>query len=109
MGVNIELLGNLAAGEDLDRVRALRQALCLECRHVDLGAGVEALLEIADVDRLGRGAEVLKRHRLLFVRAAQLSHPHVDRILATLVSSLALTTRTRTGALVAASGGLAQP
>ena len=57
-------------------------------RH--LGAGVEALLEVGEVDRLGLGAEVLERHRLLHVRAAQLSHPHVDRVLPALVAGLAL-------------------
>ena len=50
----------------------------------DLGAGVEAALERDDVDRLGVGAEGLEGHRLLHVRAAQLSHAHVDRHLAAL-------------------------
>ena len=74
---------------------------------VDLGAGVEAILEVGDVDRLGRGAEVLERHRGLFVRAAKLSHPHVDRVLPALVAGLLLRARARAVALVAAAGGLA--
>ena len=52
--------------------------------------GVEAVLEVGEVDRLGLGAGVLERHRLLFVRAAQLSHPHVDRVLPALVAGLPL-------------------
>ena len=50
----------------------------------DLGALVEARLEVAQVDRLGVRPERLERHRLLHVRAAQLAHPHVDRVLAAL-------------------------
>ena len=91
----VELLRDLAAGEDLDRIRALREALLLERRGVHLGAGVEALLEVAEVDRLRGGAEVLERHRLLYVRAAELSHPHVDRVLPALVAGLALGARAR--------------
>ena len=46
----------------------------------DLGAGVEARLEVAKVHGLGVRPERLERHRLLHVRAAQLAHPHVDRV-----------------------------
>ena len=53
---------------------------------VDLGAGVEARLEVGEVDRLRVRPELLERHRLLHVRAAQLAHPHVDRVLAALVA-----------------------
>ena len=63
-------------------------SLSVAGRH--LGAGVEALLEVGEVDRLRLGPEVLERHRLLHVRAAQLSHPHVDRVLPALIAGLAL-------------------
>src|SRR3954449_11276593 len=109
MCMNLELLLDLAAGEHLDRVLALGQPLLLQALERHFGAAVEALLEVGEVDRLSLGAEVLERHRLLFVRAAQLSHPHVDRILATLVAGLALAARARPGALVTAPGRLAQP
>src|SRR5690606_3651819 len=52
--------------------------------------------------------EVLERHRLLHVRAAQLPHPHVDRVLAALVAGLALRPRAAAGALLAAARGLAK-
>src|SRR4051794_15892815 len=106
--MNLKLLLDLAAGEHLDRVLALGEPLLLQALQRDFGAAVEALLEVGEVDRLGLGAEVLERHRLLFVRAAQLSHPHVDRILAALVAGLALAARARPGALVAAARGLAE-
>src|SRR6478735_7204045 len=106
--MDLEFFLDLAAGEDLDGVLPGRQALPLEALRRYFGAAVEAILEIGEVDRLRLGAEVLKRHRLLFVRAAELSHPHVDRVLPTLVASLALATRARAGALVTATGGLAK-
>src|SRR3954449_9342918 len=108
MCMNLELLLDLAAGEHLDRVLALGQPLLLQALERHFGAAVEALLEVGEVDRLSLGAEVLERHRLLFVRAAQLSHPHVDRILAALVAGLALAARAGARTLVAAAGGLAE-
>src|SRR5690606_20562340 len=51
--------------------------------------------------------EGLERHRLLHVRAAQLAHPHLNRVLAALVVRLALRARALAGALVAAAGSLA--
>src|SRR4051794_5668021 len=98
---------DLAAGEDLHRVRARREALGLQRLRGDLVAGLEALLEIGQVHRLSLGAEVLEGHRLLHVRAAKLSHPHVDRVLPALVAGLFLRARAGAGALVAATGGLA--
>ena len=47
-----ELLRDLAAAEDLDRVAALREAGRAQALGRDLGAGVEARLEVGDVDRL---------------------------------------------------------
>src|SRR5204863_180385 len=58
--------------------------------------------------RLRARAERLERHRLLHVRAAQLSHPHVERDLAALVAGLALVAGPRAGALLPAPGGLAE-
>src|SRR4051794_20295914 len=107
MRVDIELLGDVTAGEDLDRVPAGGQALVLQRLGVDLGARIEAVLEVGEVDRLSLGAEVLEGHRGLFVRPAKLSHPHVDRVLATLVARLLLRARAGSVSLVAASGGLA--
>ena len=60
-----------------------------------------------EVDRLGVRPEGLERHRLLHVRAAQLAHPHVDRVLAALEARPLLGARARAGALLAAAGGLA--
>src|SRR5689334_24630328 len=107
--MDLELLRDLTPGEDLDRIRAFGEPLLLQARRIDLGAGVEAIIEVADVDRLGRGAEVLERHRLLFVRAPELSHPHVDRVLPALVAGLLLRARARAVALLATARGLAQP
>src|SRR3954451_8496827 len=106
--MELEFLFDLAAGEHLDRVLALGQPLLPQALGSDFGTAVEALLEVGEVDRLGLGAEVLERHRLLFVRAAQLSHPHVDRVLAALVAGLALAARAGAGALVAPTRGLAE-
>src|SRR3954464_13595143 len=47
-------------------------------------AGLEAGLEVADVEDLRVRAERLERHPPLHVRPAQLAHPHVDRHLAAL-------------------------
>src|SRR3954451_12987023 len=105
--MELEFLFDLAAGEHLDRVLALGQPLLPQALGSDFGTAVEALLEVGEVDRLGLGAEVLERHRLLFVRAAQLSHPHVDRVLAALVAGLALGAGARARALMAAARGLA--
>ena len=65
-------------------VLARRQTLRLQCLERHRSAGLEARLEVGEVDRLGVGAERLERHRLLHVRPAQLAHPHVDRVLAAL-------------------------
>src|SRR3954463_14585720 len=104
-----QLLREVAHAEDLDRhVLPGREAALREgCgRHV--GAVVEAGVEVLQVHRLGLGAaELLERHRLLHVRAAQLAHPHVDRHLAALEVHLLPVARARAPALVAASGSLA--
>src|SRR5205085_10791907 len=70
-------------------------------------ACVEAALERRDVDGLGVRAERLEGHRLLHVRAAQLSHAHVDRHLAALEGRPALGPGTRACPLLPAAGGLA--
>src|SRR5208282_5975431 len=88
----------LAAGET-DRAHRLE-------RH--LGARLEAVLERADVDRLGVRTEGLERHRLLHVRAAQLSHTHVNRHLAALEGGPAARSRARARALLPAARGLAR-
>src|SRR6202011_4116319 len=74
----------------------------------DLGARIEAALELGDVHRLGVRAERLEGHRLLHVGPAQLSHAHVDRHLAALEVGPALGTRARTRALLAPARGLAR-
>src|SRR2546423_1017245 len=73
----------------------------------DAVAVAEARLEVAQVHRLGVGAEVLERHRLLHVRPAQLAQPHVDRHLAALGARARLEAAPGAGALLAATGGLA--
>src|SRR5215210_6942671 len=93
VGVDGQRLGELAAPEDLDRdVLARRQP----------GAA-----QGGEVDGLGMGAEGLERHRHLLVRAAQLAHPHVDRVLAALEAGAVLGAGARAVALVPAAGGLA--
>ena len=87
-------------------LRLARPAAC-SVSGVTSSPDVEALLEVGEVDRLRVGPEALERHRHLLVRAAQLAHPHVDRVLAALVAGLALRARARAVALVAAAGGLA--
>src|SRR6266508_88216 len=70
--VNGELLGELALTEDLHRhVLTRGQTLGAQRLRGDLGAGVEARLEDAQVNRLRVRAELLERHRLLHERPAQ--------------------------------------
>src|SRR5215218_309824 len=108
--VDRERLGDLTAAEHLDRdVPAGGQAGRLERGDVDRRAGLEALLQIAQVHRLGVRPEHLERHRHLLVRPAQLAHPHVDRVLAALEARAVLGARARAGALVPAAGRLAVP
>src|SRR5918997_5321501 len=108
VGVHGEGLRDVALAQDLHRhVPAGGEVLLPERVRVHLGPLVEALLEVPQVDRLGPRAELLERHRLLHVRAAQLAHPHVDRSLPALEVDLPLGARARAGALVAAAGGLA--
>ena len=107
VGPDRQLLAELAVAEDLDRVLAGREAGRLERLRGHLGAVVEAVLEVAEVDRLGVRPERLEGHRHLLVRAAQLPHPHVDRVLPALVADVALRARAGALALVAAAGGLA--
>ena len=76
--------------------------------EVDRRAVVELALQVGQVDRLGVRPERLERHRHLLVRAAQLAHPHVDRVLAALEARAVLGARARAVALLAAAGGLAR-
>src|SRR3954454_1115694 len=110
MGVHRELLGDVALSQDLDgHALAGGQAGAGQRGRSDLGAVVEALLEVAQVHRLGlRATELLERHRLLYVGAAQLAHPHVDRHLAALEVDRLAVARARAGALVTAARGLAE-
>src|SRR5579884_787581 len=109
VGMHGQRLGQLALGQDLDRdALAGREPLGLHRLERDRGAGVEASLEIQQVDRLGVRAEGLERHRLLHVRAAQLAHPHVDRVLAALEAGAPLGARARAPALLATARGLAR-
>src|SRR5215211_923699 len=106
--VHGQALGQLAVPEHLDRHRAARgQAGRAQRIRGDLGAAVEAVLEVRQVHRLGARAELLERHRLLHRRAAQLAHPHVDRGLAALEAHALSRAAAGAGALVAATGRLA--
>src|SRR5215467_11410192 len=61
--VDGELLLQLALAEDLDRdALALGEARIDERLRADLGAVVEACLEVGEVHRLGVRPEVLERH-----------------------------------------------
>src|ERR671918_1744737 len=107
--VHGERLGDLALGEDLDR-DALARAEAVLAQGVErhLGAGVEARLEVLDVDRLRVRAERLEGHRHLLRRPAQLAHAHVEGHLPALEARTVLRARARAGALLAAAGGLAR-
>src|SRR5579875_3504666 len=74
MRVHGQRLGDLALGQHLDRDALARgQALAVHGLQRDRGPGLEARLEVGQVDRLGVGPERLEGHRLLHVRAAQLA------------------------------------
>src|SRR3954447_1387567 len=108
VGVDGERLGELPAAEHLDRdVPTRREPHGVERRDVDRRAGVEAGLEVLEVHGLRVRPERLERHRHLLVRAAQLAHPHVDRVLAALEAGGVLRARAGAVALVAAAGRLA--
>src|ERR687895_1059675 len=108
VGVHGELLGQLAARQDLDRdVLAGAQAGAAQGVEIDGRAVLEPRLQVGQVDRLGVRPERLERHRHLLVRAAQLAHPHVDRVLAALEAGAPLGARAGAVALVPAAGGLA--
>src|SRR5437588_2905348 len=80
-----ELLGELPLPEDLHGDALPRGETARGEGHGrDLVAVAEARVEVAEVNRLGMRTELLERHRLLHVRAAQLAEPHVDRHLPTL-------------------------
>src|ERR1700759_44764 len=87
----------LAGGETLGMHRIKRNGI----------ACVEASLEVEQVDRLGVRPEDLEGHRLLHVGAAQLAHPHVNRVLAALEPGALLRARARAVTLLPAAGGLA--
>src|ERR1700756_2052281 len=105
-----QLLRDLALAEHLHgHALARREVLLAQRVERHLGAVVEAGVKVAQVDRLGvRAAILLERHRLLHVRAAQLAHPHVDRVLTTLVADLLLRARARACALLSTARGLAE-
>src|SRR5918999_2604979 len=108
VGVHGERLAEVALAEHLDgHVAAGGEAGLAQRVRSDLGAVVEARLEVPQIHRLGAGAELLERHRLLHRRAAQLAHTHVDRVLPALEAKAPLVAGARAGALVAAARGLA--
>src|SRR5438445_254459 len=75
-----ELFRQLADAEQLDVLpERADQALRLERLGRDLLAGLEAGLEIAEVDGLRVGAERADGHRVLGRVAAQLGRAHVER------------------------------
>src|SRR5665213_2263410 len=106
--VHREPLREFAVREHLDRdPLASAEARGTHRLERDDGTGLEARLEVDEVDRLGVRAERLERHRLLLVRAAQLAHPHVDRHLAALEAGAILGAGARAVALLPAARGLA--
>src|SRR5918999_1334903 len=108
VSVDGERLAQVALAEHLDgHVAAGGEAGLAQRARSDLGAVVEAGVQIPQVHRLGAGAELLERHRLLHRRPAQLAHPHVDRVLPALEAHAPLVARARARALVAAARGLA--
>src|SRR5829696_1237641 len=108
VGVHGQRLGERAAPEHLDRdALAGGEAGAAQRVEVDRRALVEARLEVLEVDGLGVRPERLERHRHLLVRAAQLAHPHVDRVLAALEAGPVLRAGASAVALVAAARRLA--
>src|SRR6478752_5640512 len=106
--VDRQRLGELALGEHLDgNLLAGGETLGVHRLKRNGRARLEASLEVEQIDRLGLRAKRLERHRLLHVRAAQLAHPHVNRVLATLEPGALLGAGTRPVALLSAAGGLA--
>src|SRR5689334_6736439 len=106
--VHGEPLAELAHAEHLDGHGAARgQAGLAQRVRGHLGAGVEASLEVGQVDRLRARPELLERHRLLHRRPAQLAHAHVDRRLAAFEAHALAGARAGAGALVAAPRRLA--
>src|SRR5215212_10833097 len=106
--VHGEPLAELAVAEHLDRDGAARgQAGSAQRVGRDLGARVEARLEVGQVHGLRTRAELLERHRLLHRRAAQLAHAHVDRVLAALEANALARAAAGAGALVPAPRRLA--
>src|SRR4051794_41765953 len=100
-------LGELSATQDLDRdPLAGGQAGAPKGVEVDGGAVVEAGVEVREVDRLRVRPERLERHRHFLVRAAQLAHPHVNRVLAALEAGAGLGAGAGAVAPVTATGGL---
>src|ERR1022692_3040115 len=94
VGVNRERLAQLPLCQHLHRHTLARsQTIGLHQLDGDLGACLEASLEVRDIHWLGVSAEHLKGHRLLHVRTAQLSHAHVDRHLSALEASATLGAR----------------
>src|SRR4029453_14873189 len=86
------------------------QAELLERLRRDLGAGVEARLEVAQVHALREGAERADRHRVLRRVAALLRQAHVRRHLAALEAGAHLVrARARLLALEAPASGAALP
>src|ERR687889_1171660 len=107
VGAHGQALRHLAAGEHLDRHALARgEAGGGQALRRNLGAVVEASVEVADVHGLSLRAEGLERHRLLHVRPAQLAQAHVDGHLAALEAVADLRARARAGALLTAAGGL---
>src|SRR3954469_21455457 len=97
----------LAAAEDLHRdVALLGEARVPQLLEAHGRALREPLRQVVEVDVLRVRAERLERHRHLLVRAAQLAHPHVDRVLGALQAGAALGARPRAVALLAAAGRL---
>src|SRR3954454_21758643 len=107
VGVHGQRLGELSAAEDLDRDSlAGGQPDATEGVEVHGGAVVEAGVEVLEVHGLRVRPERLERHRHLLVRAAQLAHPHVDRVLAALEAGAVLGAGAGAVTLVPAAGGL---
>ena len=105
----VSVLVELAAAEDLDRhvLRAFARPVALSSSRPIVAPSSKRALEIVQVHVLRVRPEHLERHRHLLVRAAQLAHPHVERVLTALEARALLGAGTRVVALVAAAGRLA--
>lgn len=100
MGGDRELLGHFAVAENLDHVEAaLGQALCYQHFDGDGGAGIEGVIDGANINFGNADGEFV-------VVESAFSHPAEERHLAPFVAEVTRVTSTTLRPLVSATRGL---